>query len=400
MVKRVALNPDEKDRDILLKVLGPETAGNEDRMRSLSRQCLLLWDSPELTQHMATGPAWERRCYNFVKIMPYIGTCTFNCAYCWFKDPVLIPRVNAAFFDRLSTMVDEFEARNDSARVFTFTHYKTDCFSLEHLTNFCRRAADFFEDRPGFSIQFLTKTSWVDSLLRPPVPTRALVGFSINPGELIDEVDLGTAPLQQRLEAAARLSAEGMAVVFRVDPMMMFPGWEEAYQQFAHQVLATVRPQQITFGTPRFQSLHDVATVADYTNSRRAKRFMLDQVSLMGVNKPGQSLNMDPNAYFKNMAVSYPDETRLAMYRNALAAFRSIDPDIPMGLCEEPAPMWDAVGLNWTGDRSRDCSCNFLTEPARAALPTAQRRQLTILQQEAVKADQACCGAANPTGTR
>ena len=89
------------DADILRRFVDGAASMDEDQLAALSRRCLMLWDSEELTQPMATGPAWERRCYNFTKIMPYIGTCAFNCAYCWFKDPVLIPRVNVAFFDYL-----------------------------------------------------------------------------------------------------------------------------------------------------------------------------------------------------------------------------------------------------------------------------------------------------------
>jgi len=29
--------------------------------------------------------------FQFLKILPYTGVCPYDCAYCWFKDPVLIP---------------------------------------------------------------------------------------------------------------------------------------------------------------------------------------------------------------------------------------------------------------------------------------------------------------------
>lgn len=387
------------DRTILAEAFSLDRKPiSEQSLRSLSRRCLLLWDTDELTQHMATGPAWERRCYNFVKILPYTGTCSFNCAYCWFKDPVLIPRVNATFFDRLPTLLDDMEAKHQRPRVFTFTHYKTDCFGLEHLTGYCRRAADYFEQRPGFFIQFLTKSSWIDGMLEPPVPRQSLVSFSINPPEIATAVDLGTASLDQRLRAAGRLADAGIAVAFRVDPMLHFPGWEDAYDQLARDVLATLTPTQVTFGTPRFQTLEEVRRVAELTPSRRAKRFMLDQVALMGESKPGESLATDSDkAYFKNMAVSYPTELRLAMYRNAVRAFQQLDPTIPLGLCEEGADMWDAVGLAWSGDRSKDCSCNFVAPGARITLSPEDDQQLDILQQASIKSESACSGRSQTT---
>jgi len=389
--KVIGVSAEEKDGDrkILYEAFGIDPAvENEARLRTLSRQCLLLWQTDELTQHMATGPAWERRCFNFLKILPFTGTCTFNCAYCWFKDPVLIPRVNARFFDLLPAEVDRLEREGRRPMVLTFTHYKTDCFGLEHLTGFCRKAADFFETRPGFFIQFLTKSDWVDTLLTPPVPRRALLSFSINPDVITQDVDLGTASVSDRLAAARRVSEAGISIAFRVDPMMVFPGWEAAYDKLAEDLLNAVRPDQITLGTPRFQTMEEVRRVAELTPSRRAKAFMQGQTELLGDNKPGQSLGTDSDAaYFKNMGVSYPDETRIALYKNALRAFTSRDASLNIGLCEEGPEMWDAAGLTWTGDRTRDCSCNFVVPAARETLTSHDNRALVVLQGHAQSED-------------
>lgn len=384
--------PGATDSDILLRALGiPSSRTTSQELTSLSRRSLLLWHSTELTQHMATGPAWERRCYNFVKIMPYIGTCTFNCSYCWFKDPVLIPRVNVTFFDQLPDLLQKFADNGRSPKTFTFTHYKTDCFGLEHLTGFCRQAADLFEKYEEFNIQFLTKSSWVDSLLVDPVPVSALVGFSINAREVTETVDLGTAPLEERLDAAARLTAAGIPVVLRLDPMMLFPGWQQSYRDLAGEVLKRFRPVQLTLGTPRFQHLAELETVALTTRAPAARAFMQRQVPLMGVTKPGRSQRTDSDrAYFKNMSVSYSDDDRRALYANAVTAFQNLDPTLNIGLCEEGADMWDAVGLPWSGDLTRDCSCNFLSASSRARLAPAHRRQLLLLQDDAIRNDRSC----------
>ena len=376
------------DPEILRRSIDGASKMDDAQLAALSRRCLFLWESQELTQPMATGPAWERRCYNFTKIMPYIGTCAFNCAYCWFKDPLLLPRVNVAFFDHFGGLLDRLRAEGATPTVFTFTQYKTDCFGLEHLTGFCRRVADVLQNEPGFFVQFLTKSSCVDSLLKAPAPTKALVSFSINPPKIATEVDLGTASLAQRLEAAGRLSDAGYEVALRVDPMMVFPGWQQAYRDLAAEVVRHVRPSQVTFGTPRFQSLEEVTRVAETTPARSARRFMAEQLNLMVESKPGQSLTTDSeSAYFKNMAVSYSDDTRLALYRNAVDAFRAIDPGLSLGLCEESATVWEAVGLEWTGDRTKDCSCNFIAPQHLSELTPEDRSEVERRRVVALQAD-------------
>jgi hypothetical protein len=173
--------------------------------------------------------------------------------------------------------------------------------------------------------------------------------------------------------------------------MMLFPGWEGAYDRLAADVLDQVRPDQITLGTPRFQTMDEVRRVAELTPSRRAKDFMVAQRGLLTETKPGQSLATDnPNAYFKNMGVSYTHEQRLALYSNALHAFKSRDATLNVGLCEEGPEMWDAVGLPWTGDRTRDCSCNFVAPPARTTLSAADSKALVVLNNHALRNDAAC----------
>src|SRR5258708_37438725 len=84
------LNSENKtDRQILIEALSLGSDTPEQDLRRLGRTSLLLTESSELVQQMAAGPAMERRCFNFLKILPYTGVCPYDCAYCWFKDPVL-----------------------------------------------------------------------------------------------------------------------------------------------------------------------------------------------------------------------------------------------------------------------------------------------------------------------
>jgi DNA repair photolyase len=385
----------KNDRQILIDALNLPSTRPDAELARLGRTSLLLTDSEELVQQMAAGPAMERRCFNFLKILPYTGVCPYDCAYCWFKDPVLIPRVNVRFFDRLPDVLDRLRADGRTPTVFTFTHYKTDCFTMEHLTGFCRRAADWFEREDGFAIQFLTKSDQVDCLLEAPVPRKAIVTFSVNPEWITRHVDVATPPLSARLAAARRLHESGVPVMLRVDPILAFNEWRAAYDDLAESVFEHFEPAHVTLGTPRFQDVGELGTIVERIVSPQAREFMRAQASQMGVSKPGTPVADDSfRSYFKNMSVSYPDTARVDLYRTVADAFLRRRPQLPLGLCEEPAAVWADVGLPWTGDKTKDCSCNFVPLAMTKLFSPEERERVAQQAEEAHRQDALIAGEA------
>lgn len=353
----------ETDRELLRRLFARPGAADTTRVASLARSSLLLLDSSEVFQTMTANAVFERRCHNFYKILPYTGVCRADCAYCWFKDPVLIPKVNVRFFDRLPHLLGRMADRTDRPTVFTFTHYKTDCFALEHLTGFVRRTARYFERQSQFYVQFLTKLAAVDCLLNP-APTRGThVCFSVNASEVARAVELGASSVEARLHAGRKLADAGIPVMLRVDPMLAIDGWESAYVRLVDQIFEQFMPVHITIGTPRYQSLEELEIVLSHTRGKRAREIIREQAARMTANKPGAPMTTiagEQSYYFKNMPVSYPTELRMQMYRLMVDRCRYYVAGLSLGLCEEPAEVWDACCVPWRGDPACDCSCNFV----------------------------------------
>jgi hypothetical protein len=117
------------------------------------------------------------------------------------------------------------------------------------------------------------------------------------------------------------------------------------------------------------------------------------QASQMSVSKPGQpQLDDSFRSHFKNMSVSYPDAIRVSLYRTVADAFRSHNLYMPLGLCEEPALIWEQVGLLWTGDKTRDCSCNFVPTAMSTLFSPEERLRVTKQAEEALRQDAALAG--------
>lgn len=357
------------DDDLLREVTGEKS---KEKLGHLARKSLLLFGCSDISQQMASGPVNERRCYNFTKITPYIGVCRASCGYCWFKDAVLIPKVNVQFFEFLPDLIAKYRTKQLNSVVFTFTHYKTDCFSIEHLTGFARKIATIFECNDGFYVQFLTKLHTVDALLKRPPSRGTIVAFSVNAPHVTRSVELGASPLIRRLDAGRRLSEAGIPVILRIDPVWAIGDWKRGYNELTHLISERFVPNQITVGTPRFQSLDELHRVIGAIKEPKTRIILEHEASKMTVSKPGCPDENGQPHYFKNLSVSYTYEIRRSLYKHIVDSLSQALPTVSIGLCEEPQEMWEACGLSWTCDPAIDCSCNYIPNPITRSLRSSK----------------------------
>jgi spore photoproduct lyase len=99
-----------------------------------------------------------------------------------------------------------------------------------------------------------TKTDFVDHLLDIPDKGKAVIAFSLNAeGVFRDEEEFAATP-EERLAAARKVIAAGYFTAFHFDPIIGFPGWEEAYGEVIGR-LAAFPPEKvawISLGTFRY----------------------------------------------------------------------------------------------------------------------------------------------------
>ena len=150
-----------------------------------------------------------------------------------------------------------------------------------------------------------------------------VISFSVNAPEAAHLYELGAAVVEDRLEAAARLKAAGWRVRIRIDPMIA--GFDYAW--IAAQV-AALAPERVTLGALR----------AEPNLLRRLPRAAKELFSRLN----------EPDAP-KGLA-RYPEDLRLALYRQALARLDGAS----LGLCEETPEVWERLGLDQVAP---SCNC-------------------------------------------
>jgi len=82
-------------------------------------------------------------------------------------------------------------------------------------------------DIPNVFFESKTKTSFVSHLLDIPAKGNAVIGFSLNPEEIVSTEEGESAGLEERLYAAKQAAQAGFLLSFHFDPI--FSGFDEAY---------------------------------------------------------------------------------------------------------------------------------------------------------------------------
>ncbi len=184
-------------------------------------------------------------CCNYY-VVNLIKNCVYDCSYCFLQDflennPLLTAFVNVE--DLIAELQEEFRIHPD--RTFRVgTGELTDSLALDHLIPHTELLIPFFNRQSNAVLELKTKSDQIENLLKHD-PTNVIVSWSINPQEIADREEKGTPSIARRLEAARLCQEKGYRVGFHFDPVIIFPGWEQAYESLIDTLFDTVAQEGI-----------------------------------------------------------------------------------------------------------------------------------------------------------
>ena len=157
--------------------------------------------------------------------------CLSDCEYCWLKG--MYSTANTVIFinspsDYLDAAVRISEGFGE-APVFVSFSYETDLFPLEPLTGFLKNLSLVLPLGEMVTAEVRTKCAAPDIIRSLSTCDNLVLAFTVSPQEMIDRYEHGTSPLAQRLGAASTAMECGFPVRLCFDPMILFPGWRDAY---------------------------------------------------------------------------------------------------------------------------------------------------------------------------
>ncbi|MCL6610486.1 MAG: spore photoproduct lyase [Peptococcaceae bacterium] len=246
--------------------------------------------------------------------LPLATSCSGRCEYCYLQTTL----GNRPYL-RVYVNVDEIlEAaggyiRDRAPEITLFEGAATsDPVPVERYTGSLKKAVEFFGRQELGRFRFVTKFTDVDSLLDADHRGHTRFRFSINTGRVISKYEHNTPGLQERLEAAKKVSGAGYPLGFIIAPIMVYPGWEGEYRDLLAQLRKTLGPaaeRDITF------------ELISHRFTARAKRRILEvfPATTLPMEEETRKFKYGQFGYGKYV---YPEETMEligSLFRDALA---------------------------------------------------------------------------------
>lgn len=183
--------------------------------------------------------------------------CNMNCSYCYLQSYLnsratkIFTNIDQAILElrEMATAFPDHPFRVGTGEVI-------DSLSLDEITLYSRKLIQLFNEFPKWTLEFKTKSAKVDQFLDLKTIGNTTVSWSINPPQIIDREEHGTARFHERLEAAKKCLQRGYKIAFHIDPMIWHPAWLESYAFLAEELnnnFSAEDVQVISLGTLRFQ---------------------------------------------------------------------------------------------------------------------------------------------------
>ncbi len=286
--------------------------------------------------------------------------CDMNCSYCYLQSFINTP-VLTIYSNLDSALIELREMAESKTGETTLglqklrigTGETVDSLSLDPLTMYSHRLMEFFREYPAWTLEFKTKSAYVDQFLNVEHAGNVIVSWSINPQHIIEREEHGTASLTQRLAAAEKCRDKYFQIAFHIDPMIWHPEWESNYGSLVDEICARFTPAQIPY------------------LSVGALRFQAEQRSIMrerfGMNSYVTRAETFPSQDGK---VRYDSKLRQAMFQFVMNRFKQNSADWKIFMCMETPETWlQAAG----GSPFKDHSLHELFDRA----PLTAVRQLS-----------------------
>jgi spore photoproduct lyase len=253
--------------------------------------------------------------------------CPMDCVYCilqaYLNNPWLSFFVNV---DDLFTELD-LALRAEPDRFFRIgTGEFTDSLALDSLTGLSPLLVRFMAGRNNAVLELKSKSVSIANLRDLPHNGRTLVAWSLNSPLVMAREEVRTAPLDERLRAAAQCADWGYRLAFHFDPIILHEGWEEGYRSTIDQLFRAVPRDAvawISMGALRYLPALKQIAADRFPASRFFYQEFVDGLD-------------GKRRYFRKQ--------RVAMYRVILEALqRFADPRTCIYFCMENDAIWREV---------------------------------------------------------
>ena len=259
----------------------------------------------------------KTRCCNLLTL-DAIESCGFDCSYCSIQS---FYNQNTITFD--SGFKDKLlNLKLDKDKTYHIgTGQASDSLMFGNTEGVLDALFDFARKNPNVILEFKTKSDNIKYLLENDVPSNILCTWSLNTPTIIQNEEHLTASLQKRINSARMVADKGVKVGFHFHPIVEYVGYLDEYKEVYDELLKTFKPSEVamvSFGTLTF--------IKPVIKQLRAREFRTKITQIPHEDASGKT--------------SYPNETKVEMFKHAYESFKPWHKDVFFYLCMEEHHMW------------------------------------------------------------
>ncbi len=178
-------------------------------------------------------------------LVPYTSSgCKAMCLYCY-----LVCNYNKCSYLRLfvnrEQMLDKIIKRSlEASEPQTYEIGSNSDLVLENtITDTLVYTIERFAAEGRGRLTFPTKFAMVDPILALDHRGKTIVRMSVNPKDVVRKIELGTSPLDARIDAINKVAEAGYPVGLLIAPVILLPDWKKLYGELIECLADTLSPK-------------------------------------------------------------------------------------------------------------------------------------------------------------
>jgi len=246
--------------------------------------------------------------------------CPFDCSYCYLQQyqnfpGIILPANLEQFLGKTESFIKKLKGK-----IRIGTGEFSDSLALDKISGYSKALINFFADK-NILFELKTKSIEINNILELKGKENIIISWSLNPQKIIQNEEINTCPLDERLKAAKQIKTQGFSLAFHFDPIIYSQDWENLYKEVIDKLYAQIPAPfaWISLGTLRFN--RQLKTVIEH---RFPKSRMIYEELFLGEDKK----------------MRYPEFLRIKIYKSMLKWIRRYDKKTPIYLCMENKYVW------------------------------------------------------------
>ena len=260
----------------------------------------------------------KTRCCNLLTL-DAVESCGFDCSYCSIQS---FYNQNTITFD--SGFKDKLlKLELDKNKTYHIgTGQASDSLLFGNREGVLDALFDFARENPNVILEFKTKSDNIKYLLENEVPNNILCTWSLNTPTIIQNEEHLAASLNKRIAAARKVADKGVKIGFHFHPIVEYENYLNEYKEVYNRVLKEFKADEValvSFGTLTF--------IKPVIKQLRDREFKSKITQMPFEDASGKS--------------SYPQKTKVEMFKHAYESFSPWHESVFFYLCMEEHEMWE-----------------------------------------------------------